>query len=431
MTGRACCHRDSREGSKPIIPRQADNTGRQRPTIPNVDGLSLLDAALAYADAGIYLLLVTTGKHPGSLVGKGWPAKSTRNPDTTRAWCAANPNGGIAIHTGRSGLVVADLDVDVIPGELIWLKGGLFQSSRGGRGARGHYVFASTETFVSGKLKLKAGTVVGEIRSGNTAIITQPSPHQKAENGGEYRWITHGLVPELPDAAHDYLSTKAGGRGGESLSITTGTKLAEYLAAHTAEREPWRRKSFRDKYAEYVRNGEKHHDAMMKVLFWAAREVADELVSATLFDDLYDDFEASYGPDDRTPESNEFAKMLAEAINEAAKEDRDTLHARHTRDFGTDHRDYARVFDGFEFIVQSPTADADIDEEPFWSSSDQLKALRQFARSRRGRRCASPRCRLSPTRAAPARHGATPGRRSTTCRLCKVLGFEKPEGVLE
>jgi hypothetical protein len=144
-------------------------------------------------------------------------------------------------------------------------------------------------------------------------IMTQPSPHAKARDGGEYRWITTGDLPELRDEARAHLTAKAA-RGGQPVSITTRPELAAYLAAHTVDREPWRRKSFRDKYAHYRNNGERHHDAMMKVLYWAARQVHDDLVSSTIFDDLYDDWEASFGPNDRTPPTNEFARMLAEAI---------------------------------------------------------------------------------------------------------------------
>jgi RecA-family ATPase len=323
------------------------------PYLPDVTGLSLLNAALALAEQGIYLLLVKTGKHPGSHAGKGWPAKSTCDPDTIRAWCTAYPEAGIAIHTGRSGLAVGDLDVNEIPDELTWLKAGLFQSTRGGLGDRGHYVFASTETFVSGKLKLKDGTVVGEIRSGNTVIVTQPSPHQKADERGEYRWMTTGVVPELPDEANEYLTTKAGSGVVERVPLQSNADGEAYWAAHTEEREPWRRKVFRDKYAEYVGSREKHHDAMMKVLGWAAREVEAGYVSATLFDDLYEDWLQSFGENDRTPPAGEFPAMVRTAVGQAQAEDPDDLRNRGNRDFGDDTRDYAGFFDGLQFIVES------------------------------------------------------------------------------
>ena len=351
--------------------------------IPDVAGMSPLDAALAYAEAGLYLLLVKTGKHPGSRLGTGWPAQSTCDPDTIRQWWTDYPDDGIAIHTGRSGLVALDLDVDVIPGEMAWLTTGLIQASRKGTTRRGHYVFTSTETFVSGKLKLTDGTVVGDVKSGNTVIMVAPSPHPKADDGGEYRWVTTGLMPPLPDEARAYLTTKAGlgrgGRGGsggntavERVEIASNADLAAYYDAHTVEREPWRRQVFRDQYAQACGrrkaaitagtqpdHDDKHQPAMMKVLYWSAREVEAGFVSATVFDDLYDDWLDSFGPDDRTAPSDEFPRMVATAIEAAANEDRDDLRHRGNRDFGTDHRDYIGVFDGFEFHVETSQTSGD------------------------------------------------------------------------
>src|SRR6476620_7506281 len=83
-----------------------------------------LEFKLALAAGGCYLL--PTGpdlarmKNPGSIAGKGWQFLSSRNPDLIRQWHEADPNAGIAIHTGRSGLVVPDLDRDEIPDEFAW-----------------------------------------------------------------------------------------------------------------------------------------------------------------------------------------------------------------------------------------------------------------------------------------------------------------------
>jgi len=192
-------------------PQPADNGQPETPCIPNVRGLSAFDAALTYAKNGLYVLPVKTGKHPGSVVGRGWPELSTRDVDLIDYyWDDENPPG-IAIHTGKSSLIAFDLDVDVIPSELIWLKTGLFQSTRGSASDRGHYVFTTTETFVSGDMKLADGRECGEIRSGNTVIIAEPSPHAKIDIGAEYRWRTTGIVPPLPDEARVWLTTRAGG----------------------------------------------------------------------------------------------------------------------------------------------------------------------------------------------------------------------------
>ncbi|BCP05627.1 bifunctional DNA primase/polymerase [Mycobacterium paraintracellulare] len=180
---------------------------RERKTpvsVPDVSGLTLIDAALAYAHAGLAILPINDPKNPGSIVGKGWPQQSTKDVDVVEYFWDLNPDAGIAIHTGKSGLVAFDLDIDVIPAELNWLKEGLFQHTRLG-GERGHYVFASDETFISGKLALADGTTVGEVRSGNTVIIAEPSPHAKADAGGLYHWTTTGVVPALPQIARQYV----------------------------------------------------------------------------------------------------------------------------------------------------------------------------------------------------------------------------------
>jgi hypothetical protein len=90
-----------------------------------------LTAALAYADAGWYVLPVRTGKHPGSVVGNGWQRKSSRDPKQITAWFAAT-DYGIALHCGRSGAAVFDVDdPDRLP-EILrkHLEGAPFQSTR-------------------------------------------------------------------------------------------------------------------------------------------------------------------------------------------------------------------------------------------------------------------------------------------------------------
>ena len=55
--------------------------------IPDVTDLDALAAALAYAQAGWYVLPVRMDtKHPGSVVGKGWPSLSSRDPKVLAGW---------------------------------------------------------------------------------------------------------------------------------------------------------------------------------------------------------------------------------------------------------------------------------------------------------------------------------------------------------
>ena len=75
--------------------------------VPDVDTLT---AALLYAECGWYELPVRRGsKKPGSVVGIGWQRKSSRDPKVITAWFAGT-DYGIALHCGRSGAVVFDVD---------------------------------------------------------------------------------------------------------------------------------------------------------------------------------------------------------------------------------------------------------------------------------------------------------------------------------
>lgn len=180
--------------------------------IPDVRGLSLKQAALRYAEAGFYVLPVAHGKHPGSIVGKFWPDKSSTDADQIEDWWEEKPEAGIAIHTGASGMTFFDLDKDALPNELAFLATGIVQFSRAEfvNSERGHYgFFTGDEIFTSGRLKLADGTHVGEIKSGNSVIIASPSKHvdEEAENG-QYRWREGDVgtpIPKLPSEARKYL----------------------------------------------------------------------------------------------------------------------------------------------------------------------------------------------------------------------------------
>ena len=118
--------------------------------LPDVVGLSLGEAALAYAETGWYVLPVKPGsKSPGSVVGANWHEKSSRDPDQIRVWWSDNPDYGIAVHCGRSGAGAFDLDINEL--EQIARDGrpdiaealrsaGAIQATRR-EGDRGHYIF--------------------------------------------------------------------------------------------------------------------------------------------------------------------------------------------------------------------------------------------------------------------------------------------------
>jgi len=169
----------------------------------------VLGAALTCATAGIYGLPIDcTTKHAGSVVGKGWPAKSSTDPKVLAAWFAGT-DYGLALHLGRSGLMAFDVDdPEQLPAALVDLFTSTkppFQSTRAGEARRGHYLFRVPEGRSIGNSlgKLPAGW--GEIRGKNGIIVAYPTPHSKAAQGGQYRWQRTGAIPVLPDAIADLL----------------------------------------------------------------------------------------------------------------------------------------------------------------------------------------------------------------------------------
>ncbi len=87
--------------------------------VPSVAGLDLSSAALAYADAGWFVLPIVMGlKHPGSVLGKGWPVQSSRDDAQIARWFARG-DYGLALHVGRLGVVAFDVnDPEPMPAPL-------------------------------------------------------------------------------------------------------------------------------------------------------------------------------------------------------------------------------------------------------------------------------------------------------------------------
>lgn len=331
--------------------------------IPDVNSLSAHKAALGYAEAGIYLLPVDPNdpKNPGSRVGKNWPAKSTRDPDTIEGYWDCDEPPLIAIHTGRSGLVVFDLDIDVLPDELAWMKSGRFQSSRTGGSERGHYVFATGETFVSGKLTLTDGTHVGEIRSANTVIVTAPSRHAKADAGGRYLWQTTGPVPELPEVARRYLRPLTTGAVGSDSAIQTGTPeqvaaLIELTA--NADSRPNALTALVASIAKQtsgtrdsVRNALRVAASESRIGFYPYARAIAEIETAARKSYLkrgesYDEHIGSTG----------YVALVANGVAQAMARDIDAIRTEATRDYGDKRAQRAELAAGVQFRTESPAS---------------------------------------------------------------------------
>lgn len=351
--------------------------------IPDVTGLSAYKAALAYAEAELYSLPVTDGKNPGSVVGKGWPEKSTIDPDLIEHYWDCDKPPGIAIHTGRSDLVVFDLDIDVLPAELDWLRTGLIQSSRSGVSDRGHYVFASTETFINGKLTLADGTQVGEIKSGNSVILVEPSPHPKADTeGGCYRWLSTGVVPELPEVARDYLTTGADGGDFDTKSATDEQVAAFIESTKDANDRPKALTALVGKLAKQpagtrdcVRDTLRVAAGESRLNFYPyARAIAEvEKAARQSYVLRGESFDVHIGAD-------AFASLVKNGVGRALARDIEDIRAEANRDYGDKAQRNADLVAGFA-VQTVDQLDADLSD--FWESSEAVRDLRQFAQARR------------------------------------------------
>lgn len=205
--------------------------------IPDIGDLDMLGAALAYAKAGWYILPVKKGsKHPGSIVGNGWPSLSSRDPKTITAWYAGTSHG-IALHCGRSGAVVLDVDEpDNIPDDIlaaVETTGCPYQSTRPNQPGRGHYLLANTtgRRIGNGLGQLATTPKWGEIRGANGVIIAAPTTHPDSD--GLYQWHRTGDVPPIPDYLADKLPNST-----TPEDTATDEQITHFLDTHTETTKP-------------------------------------------------------------------------------------------------------------------------------------------------------------------------------------------------
>lgn len=176
-------------------------------------------AAGAYMLCGWYVLPVrrSPGKglrHAGSVLGKGWPDKTTRRMWELRKYLHPSKleHRGLALHVGRSGAVVFDIDnppeTPRILRDAIERDQPPFQSTRTNDPDRGHYVYHLPEGTMLGNGYGRLPKDWGEVRGRNGIIVVEPSQHDNPE--GRYWWQRTGRPPELPkELARALLSAKA------------------------------------------------------------------------------------------------------------------------------------------------------------------------------------------------------------------------------
>ncbi|WP_084866035.1 bifunctional DNA primase/polymerase [Prescottella equi] len=332
-----------------------------------VNNMLPMDAALAYAEAGWFVLPVMPGtKNPGSVVGNGWPSQSTHDPNQIREWWSENPDYGIALHSGRSGAVVFDLDTDelaALPRNLREaLQHGKFQSTRCGTGDREHYAFAVPPGESYGN-SAGAFAAFDDVRGKNGVIVTAPTPHVDAEtHGGGYLWGDSGVVPDLPDALRACLRS-APEREAEPM---TEADLGDFFAKYTENDRPGALSGVLKVFEQNVNGGMSRHEALVLALPMAYREaVAGCYPAETATAEIQEAFNTSFhlsitGGGRSRPAPDEFARTARWAAAQALLADPGETLARLNRDeVGLSEREAA-----------------------FWAARPELSTVRLFAQAR-------------------------------------------------
>lgn len=259
--------------------------------IPEFDSeADALATALGLGAAGWYVGPLKAGtKEPGSVLGKGWPAKTSRDPETITGWFTAS-SYGLYLHPGRSGAVVLDVDhPENLPdwfADLLRQSGAPLQATRKDDAWRGHYVFAMPAGRRIGNGTGRLGKSWGDVRGVNGIVVVAPTVHALADEGGHYSWKNTGPVPELPAALADQLPD-----ADDAADAVSDKEVKRFRNERTRALRP---RLVEPVLADFVRRcaaGESRHEAAVIAACWAAREsLADAYPAADALDQLEDTF---------------------------------------------------------------------------------------------------------------------------------------------
>lgn len=253
------------------------------------EGLSVYEAALAYAEAGWYVLPVK-GKKP---IIPNWKVNSTKEP-THQMFTRAT---GVALHMGRSGAVGIDIDAPLHWRHKITQEVP-FQSTRPSQPDRGHYIFLQPTDRVIGN---GGSGEWGEVRGLNGYLVVVPSWHP---DEGLYQWRRVGEVPTLPDEIADLLPSASEQQNSETvkdflrLDGRGNPKLLNYVA---------------QRMQDAIEAGVGRHTAAYEHVCWGVREVRAGLYPAfECIDTLYKVFLQYIDPD---AEASRYQQAEAEFEN--------------------------------------------------------------------------------------------------------------------
>lgn len=323
---------------------------------------SAMAAAFAYIRSGLYIGPLRQGtKHPGSMLGKGWHAKTFNDAESVATWFAG-VDLGVFLHCGRSGLVVLDIDEpDAVPAEW-WpaLAAMPFQRSRPANGRRGHYIAATPPGRRIGNAIGRARRGWGEVRGENGVIVLAPTRHEKADEGARYEWVRSGPIPVLPAIIADLLPDQVG----ERTDAATDAEARNFRALHASGGErPLLAHRPLGSFARAIERGGSRHVEAVRVATWMAEEIAAGLYGSDALDTLESMFRGSYTAAERARhrgDGREWAGIVAWAIGRVTPEKVAAIRERYVELSRPDSIEPGSV-------VESLTADATQGWDALWS----------------------------------------------------------------
>lgn len=261
-----------------------------------------LEAALAYAEAGWYVIPVDrefeTGKNPGSILGGDWPSKSSRDRAQIEEWFSGawRPRN-IALHVGRSGAVAFDHDQESLPDVLVdalvaWAPPHQMTPSGGE-----HFIFAQPPGRSIGNSGGQLGSEWGEVRGHNGVIVVYPS---ELIDKGKYEWSDATLntsdangswpIPVLPTSVAELLPD-----AGLRDRSATADQRQEFLDRYTEGTKPDMLRPILDYYEKKAHAGSRH-ETLVHCACWAMREARAGFYAArTAWEALWQVFQDTAG----------------------------------------------------------------------------------------------------------------------------------------
>ena len=287
--------------------------------------MSTLEAALAWVESGFYVLPISPAtKHAGSVLGKGWPDKTSRNPAQIQAWFERSKLG-LAIHVGKSGAVAFDVDrptnLPVRLRDWLALECVPFQATRLVERNRGHFLFAAQLGRSYGNSGGRLGSAWGEVRGRNGIIVVAPTPHAKAAEGGQYRWIRTGPLPILP-LDLDRCLPRGSTSTSESLDLS---QVQDFLSKHVVSDCPEVISLRLTTMLEQIDRGRSRHDAARNALTWLFRDSMANLCAAQeVVDSVLEAF-VRLKPREEWSSPTEYTDMVRWAVAQASSTPSDAL----------------------------------------------------------------------------------------------------------